>query len=285
MLLAPPADCRPPRLPFMDSTLDLAAYRNRIGWHAAARADHATLAALLAAHMRTIPFENLDVLLGRGVSLDLGALQAKLVAARRGGYCFEHATLFAAVLDALGFVARRHIARVIVVTPREMAPRTHAFLTVDIDGARYVVDPGFGSLAPAAPLPLVDGARVRVGDDEHWMARDGQSWKLVTRSDGDLIDCWISPLEDDPGVDFEMGNHFTATWPASAFVNRLLMRALTSDGRVSLMNRDLTVRRGAVIERRVVTDRAELRALIAGHFGFDLPDVERLRVPGVPEWA
>lgn len=275
-----------PRASFMDySTLDLAAYRDRIGWHAAASADFATLAALLAAHMRTIPFENLDVLLGRGVSLDLGALQAKLVAARRGGYCFEHATLFAVVLAALGFAARRHIARVIVVTPRDLAPRTHAFLTVAIGDARYVVDPGFGSLAPATPLPLVDGARMRVGDDEHWMARDGDRWKLVTRSDGEVTDCWISPLEDDPDVDFEMGNHFTATWPASPFVNRLLMRALTPDGRVSLMNRDVTVRRGAAVERRQLADRAELRALIAGHFGFDLPAVERMHIPGVPEWT
>jgi N-hydroxyarylamine O-acetyltransferase len=269
----------------MDSTLDLAAYRNRIGWHAAARADLATLTGLLSAHMRAIPFENLDVLLGRGVSLDLGALQAKLVAARRGGYCFEHATLFAEVLAALGFVAQRHIARVIVVTPRDLAPRTHAFLTVAIDGSRYVVDPGFGSLAPMAPLPLVDGARVRAGDDEHWMARDGDSWKLATTGDGGEIECWISSLEDDPDVDFEMGNHFTATWPASPFVNRLLMRALTPDGRVSLMNRDVTIRRGANAERRQLADRAELRALIAGHFGFDLPDIDRLRIPGVPEWT
>jgi N-hydroxyarylamine O-acetyltransferase len=51
------------------------------------------------------------------------------------------------------------------------------------------------------------------------------------------------------------------------------------------MNRDVTIRRGASAERRQLADRAELRALIAGHFGFDLPDIDRLRIPGVPEWT
>jgi N-hydroxyarylamine O-acetyltransferase len=76
-----------------------------------------TLAGLLHAHMLRIQFENLDVLLGRPVRLDLDSLQDKLVRARRGGYCFEHATLFAAVLEKLGFQPVRHAARV-VCSPR-----------------------------------------------------------------------------------------------------------------------------------------------------------------------
>ena len=55
--------------------------------------------------MSRIPFENLDVLLGRPIRIDLASIQAKLVAASRGGYCFEHARLFAAVLDS-GWVSR-----------------------------------------------------------------------------------------------------------------------------------------------------------------------------------
>ena len=150
---------------------------------------------------------------------------------------------------------------------------------------RYVADPGFGSLAPMVPVPLVNGAHVRAGADEHWMARDGKHWKLCTFSEGKAVDCWISELADDPDVDFEMGSHFTATWPASPFVNRLLMRALTPEGRVSVMNRDVTVRRGASVDKYALADRAALRALLVAHFGFDLPEIEGLRIPGVPEWA
>jgi N-hydroxyarylamine O-acetyltransferase len=65
-----------------------------------------------------IAFENFDVLLGRPIRLDLASLQDKLVRRRRGGYCFEQVTLFAAVLERLGFAPVRHTARVIRVVPR-----------------------------------------------------------------------------------------------------------------------------------------------------------------------
>jgi N-hydroxyarylamine O-acetyltransferase len=90
--------------------LDLPAYFARIGWNGSRTPTLATLAALLERHMRAIPFENLDVLLRRPVRLDLDALQSKLVGARRGGYCFEHATLFAAALEDLGFAPERNTA-------------------------------------------------------------------------------------------------------------------------------------------------------------------------------
>ena len=88
------------------STLD--AYFDRIGWGGPTTADLATLSGLLEAHMRSIPFENLDVLAGDPIRLGGDDVRAKLVAARRGGYCFEHATLFADVLDRLGFSLQRH---------------------------------------------------------------------------------------------------------------------------------------------------------------------------------
>jgi len=118
---------------------------------------YATLAGLLGAHMAHIPFENFDVLLGREVRLDLDGLQTKLVKAHRGGYCFEHSTLFAAALERLGFEPVRHAARVVVFMPAAQSPRTHMFLTVAADGARYVVDPGFGPFGSRMPVPL-DGA-------------------------------------------------------------------------------------------------------------------------------
>ena len=92
--------------------------------------------------MAAIPFENLDVLLGRGVRVDLESVTAKLVTARRGGYCFEHGTLFQAALRALGVEATAHAARVLLVAPKAEAPRTHMFLTVVDGGTTWVLDPG-----------------------------------------------------------------------------------------------------------------------------------------------
>jgi len=264
--------------------LDLDAYLKRIRWGGSTQATLDTLAGLVHAHMTATPFENLNVLLGWPVRLDLEGLQAKLVDARRGGYCFEQATLFAAVLERLGFRPVRHSARVTMMTPRSEATRSHMFLTVPLHEGRFVVDVGFGSLAPAFPVPLLDGEQSRVEETTHWMTRDGDCWVLRARSGDKTVNGWVSTLEQDYPIDFEMANHYIATHPASPFVNRILMRALTKDGRVTVMNRDVTIWRDNLPHASQLADRTELRALLAEHFGFDLPEVERIRVPSIPEW-
>jgi len=267
------------------NTMDTDAYFGRVGWSGALAPDHRTLSGILAAHMAAIPFENLDVLLGRGVRLDLGSVQAKLVHARRGGYCFEHGTLLGAVLERLGFAVARHTARVVIAAPRAQSPRTHMFLTVALPEGSFVLDPGFGALAPRAPVPLAPHTAVHVGSETHWMAREDDVWVLRTRGPDGTIDCWVSTLERDNAVDFELGNHYTATHPQSSFVNRILMRALTPEGRVSVMNRDVTTWHQGKAASHQLADRAALRRLVAAHFGFDLPQIETMRVPSVPEWS
>jgi N-hydroxyarylamine O-acetyltransferase len=269
----------------MNERLDLDAYFERIQWGGDTRASFETLAGLLSAHMSRIPFENLDVLLGRRVRLDLEGIQEKLVRAHRGGYCFEHATLFAAVLDALGFAPERHAARVTLYVPRTQAPRTHMFLTVPLAEGTFVVDPGFGTLAPRVPIPLASGTRAGIDHETHWLIRDGQAWLLRADVGGETVDAWVSTLDAEHRVDFEMGNHYTSTYPQSPFVNRLMMRALTPDGRVTVMNRDVAVWRAGERESIELADRAALRALLNDSFGFDLPEVERLRVPSIPDWV
>ncbi len=266
------------------ATIDLEAYFDRIGWSGATPPTLATLTGLLRAHMAHVPFENLDVLLGRGIRLDLDSLQQKLVRARRGGYCFEHVTLFAAVLEQLGFAPVRQAARVILVSPRSEAPRTHMFVTVPLEEGTFVVDPGFGGQSPRAPLPLLEGRETRVEREKHWLVRDGRDWVLKADVGNGPVACWVSTLEPENLVDFELANHFTATHPNSPFVNRLMLSALTPEGRVSLMNRDTTFWGARGPQKGQLANRAELRAFVARHFGFDLPELERLRVPTVPEW-
>lgn len=268
----------------MSTELDLDAYFERIRWGAATTPDYATLAGLLAAHMAHIPFENLDVLLGRGIRIDLPSVARKLVGSRRGGYCFEHCTLFAAVLERLGFAPVRQSARVLLHVSRDQAPRTHMFLTVAVREGTFVVDPGFGALAPKVPVPLAEGVEAAEGGVTHFMSRDEGDWVLRARIADRVIDCWFTPLDRVNAIDFVMGNHFTASHPASNFVNRLMLRALTPEGRVGVMNRDVTVWTGARSESYVLKDRGALRDLLRAHFGFDLPEVDALRIPTVPDW-
>ena len=243
--------------------MNLDAYFARIGYRS--RDD---LPGLLQSHMRAIPFENLSVLLGDKPRIDLPSLEAKLVEQKRGGYCYEHTTLFAAVLTELGFTVKTHSARVVMVTPRHLAPRTHMFLTV----GDFMLDPGFGGLAPLAPMPL-NGTPV----GPHRVVRDGDG--IALEHDGKPL--WVSSLEHDQPIDFEMANHFTATFPQSPFVQRLMMRAFTDRGEIRIANRDVTLNG----EKSVLADRRQLRELVAKYFGFDLPAIETMRVPSVPEWS
>jgi N-hydroxyarylamine O-acetyltransferase len=234
--------------------------------------------------MTRVPFENLDVLLGRGIRIDLDSVYGKLVTARRGGYCFEHGTLLLAGLQQLGFQPVAHAARVIQMRPRSEAPLTHMFVTVQMAGGTLVLDPGFGGHAPRVPVPLT-GEDVRDGDDVHRMVRREGEWALETKIDGVPTALWSSTVEPAEPVDFVMANHFVSTFPESPFVTRLMLRALTPTVRVSMMNQDVTVRDAGGQRTRMVADRAHLRQLLIDQFGFDLPEVERLRVPSVPEWT
>jgi N-hydroxyarylamine O-acetyltransferase len=263
----------------------LEGYLARLGVSGPLAPTREALTALLRAHMTGIPFENLDVLLGRGVRLDLDSVYAKLVTARRGGYCFEHSTLLKAALEQVGFEPAAHSARVVMLVPRSAAPRTHMFLTVPVEGETLVLDPGFGGHGPLVPVPLVEGRETREGPDVHRMTRRDGEWVLEARIGGTMTPLWMSTCEIESPIDFAMANHFTSTWVDSPFVNRLMLRALTPDGRVTVMNRDVTIARGDLIDKAQLADRAALKILLAGHFGIDLPEADRLRVPSVPEWT
>ena len=134
--------------------MNLDAYLDRIAWRGPRAPTLEALGGLVAHHMQAIPFENFDVLLGHPPRLDVESLERKLVAARRGGYCYEHASLFAAALRELDFTVRTHSARVVMVAPRDRSPRTHMFLSVVIDGRELILDPGFGAIAPREPVAV-----------------------------------------------------------------------------------------------------------------------------------
>ncbi len=264
----------------------LDAYFDRIAWTGGTEPTLETLAGVLEAHTAAVPFENLDVLLGRPIRLDIAGLDRKLVRARRGGYCFEQATWFAAVLETLGFAPVRHAARVVLGGSRETAARSHMFLTTETGGRRFVVDPGFGGFSARAPVPLADGNGGTFHRDAHRIARDRGAWELRAKraSDDTEIAGWVSTLEEENPIDFVVANHYISTHPDSTFVNSLMLNAMTDDGRVSVLNRDVTIVRDGAVTTARLADRADLRALVAEYFGFDLPEIETLAVPAVADW-
>jgi N-hydroxyarylamine O-acetyltransferase len=268
----------------MAQPLNLDAYLTRIGYAGPRTRSYDTLTGILAAHIAAVPFESFDVLLGRPIRLDPEGLEAKLVTARRGGYCFEHASLMHAALEALGFAPIRHASRVLLFEPRHQSVRQHMFLTVLLDGATYVVDPGFGPFACPLPIPI-DGTAIPMGAPTHRLARDGDDWFLYVKRDGEEIQGWTSKMEEEYPVDFVMMNHYIATHPASFFTHNILASAvIPQGGRVNIMNQGVHIIRDGKAEAAELPNRRALRSLVAEHFGFDLPELETMRVDAVPGW-
>jgi N-hydroxyarylamine O-acetyltransferase len=260
-------------------TLNLAAYLQRIGYEGNLDPTLETLKELHFAHTSAIPFENLDILLGRGISLDLADLQAKLVASRRGGYCFEQNALFAAVLESLGFKLLRLAARV-RFGATEIRPRTHMLLEVEVDNEPWLADVGFGCTGLRYPVLLRPGEPDRQGAWAFRVKSEGQVFVLQSQEPEGWLDLYAFTREPQFAVDYVLGNHFTATHPHSPFVQNLIVQKGSLSSRLSLRNRELTE---VTALGTTVTTLAEddlLLDLLADRFGLELPPGTRF--PGQP---
>lgn len=263
---------------------DLDAYFQRLGLEASPEVSLPALQRLIAAHVRAIPFENLDILLGRGISLDPRALQEKLVHGQRGGYCFEQNGLLLQVLTELGYSVQPLSARVHGDQPRSFIPnRTHLFLRVELEGESWLADVGVGSGTPPQALRLeldrvqptaLEARRiVAVGDWSGFQSRSpeatlyhqiqyGERWE-------DVCDFTLEPMHAN---DREQANWFTSTHPSSKFRQRLSAARVTAKGRVTLNNAEFKVRDASgQAEGRLLRSAGELLDCLGSEFGLKLP--------------
>lgn len=218
--------------------VDLTAYFDRIGLTLPQQANGDALRAIQRHHVATIPFENLDVLLGREISLDLTDLEEKLVRRRRGGYCYEHNSLLADLLEQLGYDVQPLVGR---VNPSRPGPRSHMLLRVHDGHDSWLVDVGLGMDAqPVEPIPFDAAGRVELAG---WRYRIvAGSFSGARRLQVERHDRWQTLYEftEEPhhAIDYEMYNYNASTSPDSPFVRRLvvqtnhgtLRRRLTANG-------------------------------------------------------
>ncbi len=265
-------------LPFDLSTLDLAAYLRRIGYAGALDPGSATLEALHLAHASRIPFENLDILLGRPIRLDLGSLQAKLVRDGRGGYCFEQNLLLAAVLGHVGFDVTPLAARVRYRITRAV-PRTHALLVVETGGERWLADVGFGLEGLLMPVPLRAGAESTQYGRRYRIVAEAGGWALQMHEAGAWTDLYAFTPEPQLVADFEMASHYTSTLPASPFVRNLVVQLPGPERRKVLRNRELAIDDGATVDRRTIESDDELLDVLAREFGLRFAAGTRFAMP------
>lgn len=253
--------------------LDLDAYFGRIGWTGPRRPTLDVLTGLCLRHTASVPFENLDILLGRPIALDVPSLADKIVTRRRGGYCFEQNGLFLAVLRAMGFVVTPLSGRVrLGVAPEVPTPRTHMLLRVDLPEGPHLADVGFG-FTPTAPLRLAPAVEQPLHLSTYRLSRSGPEWTLELRQTEGFTPAYVFTEEPSLPIDYEVANHFTSTHPRSHFtLGPLVMRHDPENGvRYILRGREWTARRGESIESHAVKDRDDALRVLAEVFRLEFP--------------
>jgi N-hydroxyarylamine O-acetyltransferase len=261
----------------MSAELDLGAYLRRIGLETRPVADLAGLQALHLAHATTFPFENLDIQMGLPIRLDLDSLQAKLVRRHRGGYCFEHNTLFLAVLRAVGFDVIPCEARV-RLGAMEVLPRTHMLLLVRLEGAAWLCDVGFGGEGLLHPVPT-DGEAHGQFLNTYRVSEGGDLRVLQSYHHGAWEDLYAFVPEARFPVDFEMANHYTSTHPESRFLKTLTAQLPGPEVRRILRNRAYAELRGDQAEGWELSPEVLIPTL-RETFGIEVPEGARFKALG-----
>lgn len=253
---------------------DLDAYFARIGYDGPRDASLATLRALHARHPAVIPFEAIDVLLDRGVDISPAAVDAKLIAGGRGGYCFEQNSLFARVLTLLGFEVEGLAARVRwnAAPDAPAQPRTHQVLKVQCEGEPWLVDVGFGGCVLTAPLRFQpDVVQLTDHDTYRLTPVTGGYLQEVLREPG-----WVPAYEVSlsPCVprDYEMANWFTATHPTSHFRATLMVGLTTPEARYGLLFNRFTVRPRGGEPTKEILDADGIERVLREAFGLPVEE-------------
>lgn len=265
--------------------VDLDGYFERIGYTGPHTASIDTLHAITRAHAQSIPFENIDVLLGRRIELAPAALYEKLVVAQRGGYCFEQNGLLFEVLTQLGFEVRPLSARVRVgVTDRDVnLPRTHLLLEVRIGDTGWITDVGVGAASLTRALRLEADTEQVTPHDRRRLQHVAGKWYHQILRDGVWQDVYEFTGETMPLIDRIVGNWYTSTHPDSKFRKNLAVALARPDGgRVTLHNNTLT-RYGneGPVEHMDVSAPEALRTALRAHFGIHVRADSRIRWPAM----
>lgn len=245
----------------------LAAYLERIGLAAPVPATRAGLARVMTAHLGAIPFENLDVFLGRGSAEGIDAIHAKLVGRHRGGWCHEQNGLLGWALAEMGFEVIPVAGR---VNQTEGDPGGHLALLAMVDGQPLLVDVGFGG-SQAAPLPL-DAVETRHEPFAVSLSRRGDWWRYSEDAGGSPFFYEFRAEPADPAR-LAHWRRWQQTDPASPFTAHLVAQRRIGEEHLSLRGRVFTVQGTGAASRHLLADADELVATLRARFDLDVPEV------------
>lgn len=246
-------------------TPELDAYLRRIDYAGPLRTDRATLSGLHRAHLMAVPYENLDVQLGRPLTTDPSAAFEKIVGRGRGGWCYEMNGVFGLVLQAIGFEVTR-------LAGEASRPGSHLALTTTLDGETWVCDVGFSD-GPLEPYPLIDGPFSRAGFDFRLELLNDGRWRFHNHRFGGAAS-FVAARPDEALMDEACA--WLQTHPDSVFVQHLVMVRRSATGFVKLIDRSLIEVTPQGADTRVLASADELVATLASRYGLDLPEAAAL---------
>jgi N-hydroxyarylamine O-acetyltransferase len=245
------------------------AYLNRIRYQGSITPDADTLRSLHRAHMYAVPFENLDISLGRKIICNESCFLHKTVEERRGGFCYEMNGAFAALLRELGFQVTLLSARVSGGDGRDGPEFDHMALRVELE-QDWLADVGFGD-SFVEPLRLEPGLK---------QEQFGRRYRL-TAADGGLCleansnEAWKKQyaftLQPRELSEFAGMCHYHQTSPDSHFTRKRVCSLATPEGRVTVTGYKLIETRNGIREERVLQGDEEWRTVLRDRFGVSLP--------------
>ncbi|MFF7855328.1 arylamine N-acetyltransferase [Streptomyces sp. NPDC007904] len=249
--------------------LDLDAYLARIGYRGPRDTSLEALRGLHRAHRDSVCFENVDIALGRRVSIDIDAVQHKIVRAGRGGYCYETNLLFAAALDRFGFPVTRLLVRIREGSGKRRF-RSHTALLVRAEDTVWLADPGYGYAALIEPLVLRPGAESTVAGWSWRLAVEDGHYLLQYRRPEGWFDIYAFRTEPQYAVDFEAAHYVSSTRPGSPFVGQLVVQRATDDERYRLRNNEFMTEYRSGEQRLRVLAPDEAVDIVRTTFGLPL---------------
>lgn len=247
---------------------EVIAYLARIGLQGPIDGSASALAELQACHIHAVPYENLDILRGIPLSLDIPHLLEKIVHRRRGGYCFELNALFGWLLRELGYPVSDYFGRFWRDEPNPPPMRRHHVLKVEADGESFLCDVGVGGVVPVLPIRLIEGEEQRQGNECYRMERDDYfGWILCELKHGEWSRIYSFTEEPQLPQDFEITSYWCQHAPESIFTNNAMMAIRTKDGRHTVAGNEFRLFTAAGVRVFVPESEEAYREALRDYFG------------------
>lgn len=190
---------------------------------------------LIKAHIKTLAFSNLKVLLKEEIPLDLDLIYKNVVVEKRGAYCFEHNKLMYEVLKELGFDVEHYLAR-IINNSTSISPQTHRFTLLHYEGERYLIDVGIGFRTPSVPLKVGDTTMSHLNIKYEVLELEDKTYTMQIIQNDEPFIVTKFDLKKCYEADFEMGHFYAHKHPRAVFVNNLVISLIDDEVIYSLVN-------------------------------------------------